>query len=345
MVFVMGKLKVIVKRPLNHYLIIIIYILAPVINVLMVRILGQIPFHLVIRNFFEGFGLLAGLWLITAPIIGIGFYFVNRVSWYAFIGHSFLIIIDYIYKWASNPLYYISSLSGLYNALLLSGNIILMIIVGYVIQKNFRAPYFQALQRHWRESIRIPIHHVIRINSQQMDVDDLSIGGCFVLKSDAKLSLNQEHDISFHSDRLEINCKGSIMRQTDTGYGIMFKEISKVQRKDIQHFLKKRFSLRQQINLNGQWINNGISKDVTLLDISKGGCFIKSDLTEVHEKDSGVVVIEVKNHEHNIHGDITWINHKGEHKKPDGFGCEFNIPHKRLLKVIVEEQGKSELTR
>ncbi len=87
----MGKLKVIVKRPLNHYLIIIIYILAPVINVLMVRILGQIPFHLVIRNFFEGFGLLAGLWLITAPIIGIGFYFVNRVSWYAFIGHSFLI--------------------------------------------------------------------------------------------------------------------------------------------------------------------------------------------------------------------------------------------------------------
>ncbi len=308
----MGKLKVIVKRPLSHYLIIVVYILAPVINILMIRILGKIPLQLVIKNFFNGFGVLAGLWLITAPIIGIGFYFVHKVSWYAFIVHSFLIIFDFIYKWISNPAYYISSLSGLYNALLLSGNIILVLIVGYVIQKNFRAPYFQALQRHWRENSRIPIHHLIFLNTIQMDVDDLSIGGCFVLKAGQELDLKQEHDISFHTDKIEITCKGHIMRQTETGYGVMFTELGSSQKKDIQHFLKKRFALRQQVRLEGKWINNGISKDVNLLDISKGGCFVASDLTEINEKDSGAVEIIVSGKEHHIHGNITWINHQSE---------------------------------
>lgn len=341
----MGKLKVIVKRPFSHYIIIIVYILAPVINILMIRTLGHIPFHLVVKNFFAGFGLLAGIWLLTAPIIGIGFYFVHKVSWYAFICHSSLIIIDYAYKWISNPTYYISSLSGVYNALMLSGNIILVIIVGYVIQKNFRAPYFQALQRHWRENARIPIHHIIFVNGIQMDVDDLSCGGCFVLKSENELSLKQEHDISFHTDKLEILCKGQIMRQTDNGYGIMFTALDKSHKKDIKHFLKKRFSLRQQINMNGQWIHKGISKDVIIQDISKGGCFMTSDLTDVHEKDSGIIIFETRGHEHNLHADISWINHKGEHKKPDGFGCEFNIPHKGLLKKVVEEYGTANLTR
>lgn len=341
----MGKLKVIVKRPLSHYLIIIVYILAPFINILMIRILGQIPFHLLVKNFFAGFGLLAGFWLITAPLIGIGFYFVHKVSWYAFIGHSLLIIIDYVYKWISNPSYYLSSLSGIYNGLLLSGNIILVIIVAYVIQKSFRAPYFQALQRHWRENARIPIHHVISVNSLQMDVDDLSCGGCFVLKSDIKLPLEQVHDISFQTDKLEISCKGQIMRQTKKGYGIMFRELDASQKHDIKRFLKKRFSLRHQIDLKGQWVHRGISKKVTLLDFSKGGCFIQCDLTEVHDKDSGIINFEAGGHEYNLHASISWINHKGEHKKPDGFGCEFKISHKGLLKKLVSEYGTANLTR
>ncbi|MDA3812580.1 MAG: PilZ domain-containing protein [Spirochaetaceae bacterium] len=341
----MGKLKVIVKRPLNHYLIIIIYIMAPIMNILMIRIMGQVPFQLIIRNFFNGFGLIDGLWMITAPLVGIGFYFVNKTSWYIFIIHSSLILIDFIYKWFSRPVYFIKTISGSYNALMFAGNILLILIVGYVIQKNFRAPYFQTLQRHWRENVRIPIQHVISIDSNQMNINDLSSGGCFVLKEGKDLSLENEHKIFFKSDLLDINCRGKIMRQTETGYGIMFTELTSKQKKNIRSFLKKRFSLRQKINKEAQWIVNGISINGTMLDISKGGCFLESHLDNIKENSSGTLAVTVLNTSYNIHAKITWINHSGEHNKPDGFGCSFNINQKGLLKQILEENGISELTR
>ena len=341
----MGKIKVIVKRPVNHYLIIAVYILAPLANILLIKLLGQVPFHLIFRNFFNGFGFFAGLWLITAPLVGIGFYFVNKTTWYVFIVHSTLILIDFIVKWISRPVYYLKTVPGFQNALMFSGNIILILIVGYVIQKNFRAPYFQALQRHWRESVRIPIHHVIEIDSKKMNVNDLSVGGCFVIKSDEELSTVRDHDITFKSDRLEISCSGQIMRETNDGYGIMFKNLNKVQKKDIQHFLQKRFSLRHQINVSGLWISDGISKNSTILDISKGGCFISCDLSEIQVKDSGAVAFEVNGNKFKIPSRVTWINSTGEHEKPEGFGCEFKVSHKKLIKKIIQEYGTTGLTR
>lgn len=145
-------------------------------NVLLIKVLGDISFPLIFKNFFNGFGLFAGLWLLTAPIVGIGFFFVHKVSWYIFIGHSCLILIDYAIKWLSRPIYYMKTISGSHNVLMLTGNLLLVIVVGYIIQKDFRAPYFQALQRHWRESQRIPINHFITINGELMKINDLSPG-------------------------------------------------------------------------------------------------------------------------------------------------------------------------
>jgi len=341
----MEKVKVIVRRPINHYLIIAIYILAPVGNILMIRIAGAVPFEDIFKNFFYGFGLFAGLWLLTAPLIGIGFYFVNRVTWYAFILHSSLIIIDYVYKWASRPVYYMKTISAPHNSLMFLGNLTLIVIVGYVIQKNFRAPYFQALQRNWRESARIPIHHVIQVNSQQMEIDDLSTGGCFVLKSDTPLSISSIHDIAFDSDKLHISCKGQVMRQTESGYGIMFKDLGKQQKQDIHYFLKKRFSLRHEIIMKGEWQQDNANKLVTLLDFSKGGCFIQSDVQNLKIHDSGIVSFDLDGHRYGIHATVTWINHRGEHKKPEGFGCSFRLNHKGLVKRVVEENGTSNLIR
>jgi hypothetical protein len=71
-----------------------VYILAPVANILGLSIFMNAPFSAIISNFFKGYGILAGIWLLTAPFVGIGFLFVHRVSWYVFIGHSSLILID-----------------------------------------------------------------------------------------------------------------------------------------------------------------------------------------------------------------------------------------------------------
>jgi hypothetical protein len=345
MVSIMGRLKVIVKRPVSHYLIILAYILALPVNFLTIKVIGNVPYDLILRNFFNGFGLFAGLWLITAPLVGIGFYFVNKTTWYIFLVHSSLILIDFLYKWFSKPVYYMKTVSGSHNALMFAGNIVLIIVVGYIIQKNFRAPYFQALQRHWRESVRIPIHHVITIDGMEMKIDDLSAGGCFVLKTETGLAINKEHDIFFQSDRLHIECIGVIMRQTDEGYGIMFKNLIPSQSKDIKSFLTKRFSLRQQIELKAHWIGDGISRNVTILEISKSGCFLASELMNIEEDNSGILSLFVLGKEHHIHAKISWINHKGEHKKPDGFGVSFMISHKHILKGILREHGHLEYTR
>lgn len=341
----MGKIKIIVKRPLSHYFIITAYVLAPVVNILLVRVIGGIPYDLIIRNFFRGFGLFTGVWLITAPIIGIGIYFVSKTSWYLFIGHSSLIIIVYFVKWFYNPVYYIRTISGSYNVIMLAGNIILIIIVGYIIQKDFRAPYFQTLQRHWRENTRIPIHHMVTINGIQMNIDDLSPGGCFVLKPDKDFTIDGDYNISFQSDLLHISCKGHIMRQTDTGYGIMFNALSLDQKKDIKRFLKKRFALRRQIKMDAQWLTEEKTKDVLLIDISAGGCFVAADVDKVREGDHGVLKINSNGNPHNVHGQITWLNHKGEHNKPEGFGLSFRLKQKHLLKKITEKHGKLDFTR
>ncbi len=341
----MARLKIIVNRPTSHYLIIAAYVLAPLGNILMIRLLGQVPFQLIFRNFFNGFGLFAGIWLITAPLVGLGFYFVNKTSWYVFLGHSSLILVDYLFKWFSRPVYYIKTVTLSYNALLFAGNIILILITGYIIQRNFRTPYFQAFRRHWRETARIPIHHVILVNGMEMKIDDLSTGGCFVLKDDTGLALDKEHDIFFKSDRLKIQCKGLIMRQTETGYGIMFKNLGSDEIKDIHHFLRKRFSLRQEIELKAQWIDSGISRDVTIREISKGGCFLESELKDIEERDSGLISLSISGKEHNIHAKTTWINHKGEHDKPNGFGVSFRIHQAALLRDILQEHGNLDYSR
>jgi hypothetical protein len=46
---------------------------------------------------------------------------------------------------------------GLHNLILLAGNIFLVAFVSYIIQRDFRSPYFQVLNRSWREHTRIPI--------------------------------------------------------------------------------------------------------------------------------------------------------------------------------------------
>ena len=45
--------------------------------------------------------------------------------------------------------------------LILAGNLALVGLVGYIIQKDFRSPYLQVLNRSWRERKRIPIYHTI----------------------------------------------------------------------------------------------------------------------------------------------------------------------------------------
>ncbi|MBW8003678.1 MAG: hypothetical protein FVQ80_16985 [Planctomycetes bacterium] len=117
----MKGLKTNIKRPWIHYIIIIAYITAPLANILLLVLIAKLPLATIVHRLFKGYGLLAGLWLLTAPLVGIGLYFIHRISWYIFLGHSSLILIDYILKWAIKPVFYWRTVPTFHQFLLLTG--------------------------------------------------------------------------------------------------------------------------------------------------------------------------------------------------------------------------------
>ena len=116
----MNRARVVIKRPLIHYFISLGYILAPIVNILLLIFVARIGLGDIWDRLFKGYGILAGLWLLTAPIVGIGLYFVHKISWYIFLGHSSLILIDYILKWIRIPGYYWLSVRNIHQVLLYS---------------------------------------------------------------------------------------------------------------------------------------------------------------------------------------------------------------------------------
>ena len=174
-------LKPVLKRPWQHHVIILCYVAAPFVNIILVKVFLHVSFRAIFVHLAAGYGVLATLWLVTAPLVGIALYFVNRFAWYLFLGHSSLILLDYIAKWATRPMFYLHTVPGLQNIILLTGNLLLIIGVAYLIQRDFRAPYFQILNRTWRERNRVPIYHTVIIDEEPRIMSDLSDGGCFVL--------------------------------------------------------------------------------------------------------------------------------------------------------------------
>ncbi len=68
----------------------------------------------------------------------------------------------------------------------------LIVAIGYIIQKDFRSPYFQVLPRSWRRSRRVPIRHRITLNGEMRPVSDVSTTGCFVAESDIGLAIGEK---------------------------------------------------------------------------------------------------------------------------------------------------------
>ena len=338
-------MKTIIKRPWTHYIIIIAYVLAPIVNILLLSLFMHIPLPSVMSKFFEGYGILVGIWLLTAPIVGIGFLFVHKISWYVFVGHSCLFLVDYILKWILRPSFYWRNIPNFHNLIMLTGNLILLFIIGYIIQKDFRAPYFQALPRSWREHKRIPIYHMIRLNGVKSKINDLSQGGCFIPEHELNLNVGDIIYLNFQSESLTIDCKGEVRRQIPTGFGIQFLGLSVRTKRDIKRMLKKRFSLRYEVDLSCMWIFNGMERGSKILNVSSGGCYIQTDVHDLEKGVKGEIEYVVDNHYFLLPATIVWINVSGQHEKPIGFGAKFSHKQLKLLKLIMSKYGKLKLTR
>jgi len=336
----MTQSRVVIKRPLLHYFISLGYILAPIINILLLVFVARIGLGDILDRLFKGYGTLAGIWLLTAPVVGIGLYFVHKVSWYIFLGHSSLILIDYILKWIRIPGYYWLSVSGIHQILLLTGNLALVIVIGFIIQKDFRAPYFQVLPRGWRTSRRVPIRHFIQLNSQRAGITDLSISGCFVAEPERALALGEKVLIDFEADTLRVECRGDVMRKIPGGYGIRFLSLDARGKRDIRRMIKKRFPFRYQVHISGMWKIDGREIEVTIVDISNTGSYLQADLEGIEEGQEGVLVFSFHHRERHLPASVIWLNQRELHEKPVGLGVRFVRNEKKVVGRIVQQIKK-----
>ena len=340
-------LKPAIKRPWLHHVIIICYIGAPFANILLLKAFLHVSFRTIFVNLAAGYGILATLWLLTAPIVGVSLYFVTRFSWYVFLGHSGIILVDYIVKWATRPAYYLRTVPGFHNILLFTGNIALVAIVAYIIQRDFRAPYLQVLNRHWRERKRIPIYHTIALDGQSRIMNDLSTGGCFVLEECLDRKPGGKVKLHFLSNTLDIECMGEIMRVTGTGLGIRFMHMAPAKRRDIARMLKNRFALRQKVDIPCTWVFRGEESGSRMVDLSSGGCYLQAQLAGLSDGVEGElrVVFPHNKRSFSLLGQVVWINHTGAHEKPVGFGFRFLHKQARFMKEATLRYGQGMLVR
>mgnify|MGYP001168820001 CR=1 FL=1 len=332
----MNRARIVIKRPLVHYLISLGYILAPIINIFLLVAVAGIRLPDILSRLFQGYGYLAGLWLLTAPIVGIGLYFVHKASWYLFLAHSALILADYIVKWATIPAYYQLSVSGPHHLLLLTGNLALVAAIGFIINRDFRSPYFQVLPRGWRTAHRTPLRHCVQIGGRRVGITDLSDCGCFAAAPDLAVAVGDKVDLSFQADALSIACKGEVMRRTPEGYGLRFMRLPLAQKRDIRRMLKKRFPFRFPVDATGVWIAGDRRLPVRLSDISRSGCYVAAEVAGLNEGDRGSLRMPLGRREAALPGVVVWVNGAGLHEKAMGFGLRFSRSHRRLCSEIVK---------
>ena len=340
-------LKPLFKRPWSHHVIIVCYIAAPLVNIALLKVFLNVSFATVFSNLVAGYGILATIWLFSAPIVGIALYFVKRFSWYLFLCHSGLILLDFVVKWATRPGYYLRTVPGLHNIILLGGNLALVVVVAYILQRDFRAPYFQVLNRSWRERSRIPIHHTVTIDGQSRVMSDLSTGGCFVLEPDSGPRPGVILTLSFASYTLSVECMGEVMRVTGDGLGIRFVRLPAAKRRDVRRLLKNKFSLRQKVDIPCAFVFHGEEFDSRVVDVSRAGCYLQGQFAglEVGSEAALKVALSGTGPHYSLSGRVAWINPGGAYGRPAGFGFRFDIRQTGFMKKATARYGLGMLVR
>ena len=333
-----------VKRPPLHHVIIIGYILAPFANIALLMVFTGFPLGRILSRLFAGYGYLASVWLITAPLVGVGLYFVHRASWIAFLVHSSLILLDFILKWIIRPRFYLQTIPTLNNLLILLGNLALVGAIGYMIRRDFAAPYFQALKRHWRETERIPIRHRIAFGDDMRDIDDLSRGGCFVVGSGGDFPIGHKAGVGFRLGPLEVQCDGEVMRAIESGYGVRFTGLSGRASRELRRALTRRFSLRYVVDFTGTWQWDGQTREVRVRDLSAGGAYLEMDVLDLAADMRGTLWVSHPSFPERMAAHIQWVNTSAEHHKPVGCGLHFDRRHTRVVRDVVRA-GNRTLTR
>ena len=334
-------MKTAIKRPIAHYIIIGGYVFAPLLNILFYARSYHVPFTALVQNFFIIFGTFSGILLIAEPLVGLSLFFIHRFSWYIFVMHSSLILIDNFYK------LFKAGGTGIYQWSVLAGSAAWIAVIAYVLRKDFRAPYFQAIPRSWREKRRVPIHHYIWLSGEQKEIGDFSASGCFVNDSKLGLRLGERVPIrlSLEKQSIDFSCEGEVVRITEAGLGIRFVDVPRREQKRLDRFFRLKFPLRYAVGIDCIWQgSSAVAARAKTVDVSRDGCFIAADTAKFSVNEKGTLQLRIGQDDFELDCKIIWIN-EGSFIKPLGVGIEFKDPQRRMMRKLHAAYSDLPLTR
>jgi len=340
----MALLNTQIKRPLLHHLIILGYFLAPVVNVLIFIKMNDYPLWFVLDNFFRFFKLFGGILIILMPFIALSLYVVNKYSFYVFLLHSLLVLLDNFIK--------IFSHFSMYQFGLLLGSIILFVAIYYILQKDFRAPYFQVLGRTFREKNRVPIHHFISATlgtkkTRKIPINDISPGGCYITEKFSNIYIGQKFDLEFNAQNFNFLTQAEIVRIDQNGFGVRFQNLTKELEKEIDLFVKTRFALRYKVNFAAILTLKKKKIAGRLIDVSDTGSFFQPDndqlkfLDKSNKGDAIHLSFVYNNETIDLEGNIVWFQPNPSLNKPIGCALNFNKKFRKKLNPITKEISKT----
>ena len=90
--------------------------------------------------------------------------------------------------------------------------------------------------------------------------------------------------------------------------------------------LRKRFSLRQKVDLACTCTFEQNERAATMLNLSRGGCYLGTSVEGLREETHCTISLPLQGDgkSYRLPGRIVWINRAGQDEKPVGFGCEFD---------------------
>lgn len=309
-----------INRPLLLYVILVCYVSAPIAVLgLFWHSGGGLP--AAVQGLFKVCGPVATALLLVAPVVGVAVFFVFRATWYAFIGHGSLILLNTLVTWIAGPRYNAMTVGSSYQLTMLAGNLMVFATVVLACRRDFRAPYFRSERRGWRRSLRISLRHFVTIDGHQRKITDISTDGCFVAEPDAALAVGQTVSIEFRSRKLRLVCQGGIVKERADGYGVRFLSLPAPIRRDITRAIKRRSAPREECSVPCTITLGGTVQSGVVCDLSPGGCFIQTSLGSLRQRATGSVIVAGVRMPVPLR--VVWSGIGGMKEKPTGIGAKF----------------------
>jgi Tfp pilus assembly protein PilZ len=214
------------QRPWEIILISIIYILAPIGNILQAMFINHSTFIDLIHQF----KVIDWLILISYPVIGVMVFTVKKWGWYLFIGFSFILIV-------LNVIGYLRNINYSFMMLVVF-NVLIIGITALFFRRHVMSPYFNPRVRWWEVPARFKLNLTATLHSDQNIIEsqilDISKSGCFV-QTETPLAINDKIWLEIKFSDKEVDCFGKVVRtagskEEKNGYGIMFLSIGKESR-------------------------------------------------------------------------------------------------------------------